>query len=523
MKTCLSSYVALIIAFLSCLNGSAQYANVLISNQDYPNETAIYMNPKNTNQLVAGANLSAFYYSNDGGFTWGNSILHSTLGVYGDPNLVIDTNGYIYYLHLSLPESNPLLWLDQIVCQRSTNNGLSWNNGSGIGKNDPKQQDKEWSAVNPYNNELYVSWTQFDSYGVVDTAKKTNILFSKSSNQGINWTNPVRLNEISGNCVDSDSTVEGAVPAVGPNGEIYTSWAGPAGIVFDRSLDGGTTWMDHDIFVNAMPEGWDYSIPGIYRANGLPVTCCDRSNGPNKGTIYINWSDQRNGLTDTDIWLSRSKNGGNTWSPAIRVNNDIAGNQQFFSWMTVDQVTGYIWIVFYDRRNYSDNRTDVYLAVSKDGGDTFRNFKISETPFIPNEDVFFGDYTCIAAHNNKVRPIWTRLDDTDLSVYTAIVDTLLIVVPSEESVPFAAEQNYPNPFSQSTVFSFKLKTAGNITLTIQDIFGNTIATLINNKWMERGKYIESFNPAGMNLPAGIYYFSLKGNGINKQRKMIYQK
>ncbi len=499
-----------------------QFQNVLISNQNWPNETSIYINPKNTNQLVAGANLSAYYYSNDGGHTWGSGNLQSSLGVYGDPCLVIDTLGYFYFFHLSNP-GTASQWLDRIVCQRSTNNGLSWNDGSGIGKNDPKQQDKEWAAVNPFNNDLYVTWTQFDTYGDPDTSQKSNILFSKSSDRGITWTIPVRLNEVPGNCVDSDSTVEGAVPAIGPNGEIYTSWAGPAGIVFDRSLDGGATWLDHDIFVNEMPGGWDYAIPGIYRANGMPVTCCDLSTGPRRGTIYINWSDQRNGVTDTDIWLSKSTDGGTTWSNAIRVNNDPPGRQQFFTWMTVDQSTGYIWIVFYDRRNYLDNRTDVFLAVSKDGGDSFTNFKVSDSPFIPNANVFFGDYTCISAHNGVVRPIWTRLDGSDLSAYTAIVDSLYNDIPENEAVPFAVDQNYPNPFTESTVFSFKLRVQSIITLSFHDILGHTVATIIDKKQLNPGKYVKSFNPASYNLPSGVYFFSLRGNGINRQRKVLYQK
>lgn len=501
----------------------AQFQNVMISNQNWPNETSIYMNPKNTQQLIAGANLNSFYYSNDGGHTWGNGSLSSTLGVYGDPCLVIDTAGYFYFLHLSSPQGNPLFWLDRIVCQRSTNNGLSWNDGSGIGKNDPKQQDKEWAAVNPFNNELYVSWTQFDAYGVADTSLKTNILFSKSSDQGLTWTDPVHLNEVSGDCIDSDNTVEGAVPAVGPDGEIYVSWAGPAGLVFDRSLDGGLTWLDQDIFVSDIPGGWDYAVPGIYRANGLPVTACDISGGPYNGSIYINWSDQRNGPEDTDIWICRSNDGGNTWSSPIRVNDDLPGKQQFFTWMTIDQSTGYIWLVFYDRRQYPDTRTDVYLAVSTDGGSSFQNFAVSETPFTPMNSVFFGDYTGITAHQGMIRPIWTRLDGSDLSAYTAIVDTLLTSVPEKEQIPFATEQNYPNPFKESTIFSFKLRSASFVTLKVNDLMGKPVATLIDHAWMEQGKYVKAFNASDLNLPSGVYYFSLTGSGFSKQQKMIYQK
>ena len=43
--------------------------------------------------------------------------------------------------------------------------------------------------------------------------------------------------------MDEDDVVEGALPAVGPNGEVYVAWAGPRGIVFNRSLDGDQTWL----------------------------------------------------------------------------------------------------------------------------------------------------------------------------------------------------------------------------------------------------------------------------------------
>lgn len=521
MKTTVLVF-GMIIILLGSIRSSAQYTNILVSDEEDPNETAIFINPKNTSQIVAGANLNSCYVSSDGGQNWNRKTMTSDLGVWGDPCVVVDTNGYFYFFHLSYPSQ--ATWLDQIVCQRSTDGGLSWSSGSGMGKNDPKEQDKEWACVNPLNNEIYVTWTQFDAYGSIDPADKSNIMFSKSTDQGITWSNALQINEVPGNCVDSDSTTEGAVPAAGPDGEIYVSWAGPAGLVFDRSLDGGQTWLEHDIFIGDIPGGWDYSVPGIYRANGLPITCCDLSNGPNRGNIYINWTDERNNnglLQDVDVWLVKSTDGGNTWSTPRRVNDDTPGKQQFFTWMTIDQVTGYLWFVFYDRRSYDDTRTDVYMAVSKDGGETFENFKISESPFIPNSNVFFGDYTGISAYDNVIRPIWTRLDTYNLSAWTAIVDPTGI--KEDNSIPMAIEQAYPNPFNESSVFSFRLRVPTLISLCVYDFFGHKVSTLIENSVMEPGKYIRQFEPGKYNLPSGVYYFSLTGNGINKQQKIVYQK
>ncbi len=158
----------------------------------------------------------------------------------------------------------------------------------------------------------------------------------------------------------------------------------------------------------------------------MPVIACDLSPGPYHGTIYINWADIRNGANDADIWLRKSTDGGNTWSARKRVNDDPPGKQQFFTWMTVDNVTGYIYIVFNDRRNWGGDSTDTYLAASTDGGQTFTNIKINQNPFIPSTCCFFGDYTNISAYNNVVRPIWTEFSGSSntTTVYTALIDSL---------------------------------------------------------------------------------------------------
>jgi hypothetical protein len=120
--------------------------------------------------------------------------------------------------------------------------------------------------------------------------------------------------------------------------------------------------------------------------------------------------------------MIRSKDQGTTWSEPLRVNNDLPGKHQFFTWMDVDPVTGYIYIVFYDRRNHEGNETDVYLAVSKDGGNTFENMEISRYAFTPSERVFFGDYNNISAYDGIVRPIWTHYENKKLSIRTALVE-----------------------------------------------------------------------------------------------------
>ena len=90
--------------------------------------------------------------------------------------------------------------------------------------------------------------------------------------------------------------------------------------------------------------------------------------------------------------------------------------------MAVDETNGYIYIVYYDRRNYEDNQTDVYLARSTDGGEIFTNIKISEKPFTPIAKVFFGDYIGISAYNNFAACLWQRIDDGKTSIQFCGVD-----------------------------------------------------------------------------------------------------
>ena len=391
------------------------------STYDYSQtEPSIAIDPKNPSIMAAGSILSDYYYSKDGGKTWKSSTLKSSYGVYGDPVLMFDDRGRIYYFHLSNYDKGE--WLDRIVCQSANKVNGKFTNGSHTKPNGIKAQDKHWVAYDPENSIIYLTWTEFDEYESKKPEDSSRIVFARSLDRGASWTEPVRISYFNGDCLDNDFTVEGAVPAVGPNGELYITWTGPKGLVFQKSLDGGMTWMNREQVIAEHFGGWTISIPGIYRANGLPILHCDRSEGPNKGTLYLNWCDQKAGSDDTDVWLMKSTGGGETWSERIRVNQDDPGKHQFFTWMTVDQSSGYLYFVYYDRRNHPGIETDVYAAISRDGGSTFQELKLTDTPFKPNQSQFFGDYLNIAAVDGVVRPIFPRSDNLEISLWVALIN-----------------------------------------------------------------------------------------------------
>lgn len=389
-----------------------------------PVEPSITINHKDPGNIVAGICVDQVVYSLDGGETWNLKTLYSPFGVYGDPALISDVKGDIYYFHLADPSgagrSNDA-WLDRIVCQKSEDGGKTWTKGTSIGNNPPKDQDKPWVAVHPRKQIIYTTWTQFDKYGSKDEKCQSNILFSMSMNAGSKWTKPVQINKLPGDCLDDDNTAEGATPAVGLDGKIYVTWSSMGTIYFDRSYDGGETWLTNDIPIEKQAGGWSMDIPGLSRCNGMPVLLIDNSPNRTHGSLYMVYADQRNGTDDTDIWLKRSTTHGDHWTNPVRINKDEPGKHQFLPWMAIDQTNGNIYIAYYDRRGYNDMQTDVYLAYSFDGGNVFNEVKISERPFVPEKEVFFGDYLNIAAHAGIITPIWTRMDEGKTSVWTTVI------------------------------------------------------------------------------------------------------
>jgi hypothetical protein len=416
------------VLFFALLSGyaNAQFKNIRLDEQtsdNYSCEPSIAINPKSPGNIVAASALNNVYYSKDGGATWQKKKLESSSGVYGDPALIADSHGNFYYFHLSDPTKDTGGYesekLDRIVVQFSGDGGETWSDGESIGLNHPKDQDKPWPAIDQKNN-LYVTWTQFDKYGDADPNCHSNIMLSTSRN-GKKWSEPVQLSQTPGNCLDNDNTAEGAVPAVSFDGKMFVAWANQGKIFLDRSFDGGRMWLSNDLAIADQPGGWDMKIPGHDRCNGMPVLMTDRSKGHYRGSLYMMWADQRKGEHDTDVWFTRSNNFGDNWSTPARVNDDEPGKHQYLPWMVVDQTTGYVYILYYDRRNYDDLQTDVYLAYSVDGGLKFKNVKISETPFTPSDGNFFGDYLNIDAYKGIIAPVWTRMDNGKTSVWTAVI------------------------------------------------------------------------------------------------------
>ncbi|HMP98603.1 MAG TPA: sialidase family protein [Cyclobacteriaceae bacterium] len=421
---------------VSCvaISALAQFKNIKLDEASEagsaPINPAIIINPKNPKNILIGAGSDKVYVSIDGGLSWTSTTLKSKFGVLGQAALGADSKGNVYYAHLSDPPQNARTSekrYDRIVVQKSMSSGKKWDGTMSTGLNAPKDQLKPSLAIHPKNGTVGLSWIQFDDYKSTDANCQSNIMYSQLKWGKGRWTKPIKISQYAGNCADAGKTVGAPATAISADGRVYITWSWDNKIYFDRSMDGGEFWLSNDLTVAEHEGGWDIKIPGLMRANGNPSVKIDNSRGPFRGVVYLMWSDQIRGEDDTDIWIIRSGNGGDNWTQVVRVNNDEPGKHQFLPAMSIDPATGIVYILFYDRRDYDDNRTDVYLAYSSDGAQTFKNTKISESTFIPQDDQDFGAKISISAVNGTIAAAWTRMDDGKISTWASIINDVDLI------------------------------------------------------------------------------------------------
>jgi hypothetical protein len=85
---------------------------------------------------------------------------------------------------------------------------------------------------------------------------------------------------------------------------------------------------------------------------------------------------------------------------------------------------------------------------------------------------------------------------------------------------FNLNQNYPNPFSNSTTIAFTLNASSNVQLSVVDIMGQTIKMLVDVK-LNEGEHSIIFDASDLN--SGIYFYSLKSGGKTITKRMIVAK
>lgn len=380
----------------------------------YFTEPGVAVNPANPEQVVAvfQDNVHAAY-STDAGHSWkvAEGVDPKNYRVSGDVSTVFDHQGHAFVCYMAFDKLGTFnYWAhgasrSGLFVRRSLDGGKTWEADHIPVIEHPSEpqipfEDKPYIVAdnNPkskFAGNLYIGWTRWE---IADS----KIMLARSTDDGKTWSSAIEIDAHPGLPRDDNGAAEGFDGVVGADGTIYATWSQDNNIMLTSSRDGGKTFSRARAIIHTAPIMFD--IETLERANGFPEIAID----PKSNRLYITWSDYRNG--DLDVFLSFSDDRGKHWSEPVRVNNDPVhdGAEQFFQWMAVDPTDGSINVLFYDRRGDPRNRKQiVVLARSTDGGQTFANYAWTDDPFEARE-VFFGDYTGLAAYGGLVYGAWTE-------------------------------------------------------------------------------------------------------------------
>jgi hypothetical protein len=511
----------------------SQYPNTRIfPSSNVQIEPSISRNPANPQLLFAaaytlvGASQSVgVYVSTNGGLNWTGTDQCPGALVSGDPGPIIDKNGVLILTHQGFVPPG-------MFCNTSTNSGGTWSTNTLIAANNQEKGSpiSDEISSSPFYGRTYLAWTRSTS--------PFPIVLSYTANSGANWT---AFQQINSSQAGHQSL--GAVMAVGPQGQVYLSWAScitsapltEDGIGFAVSTNGGANWSVQEAAYDCNGIKTSQFGPWNIRMNGYPEMDVDLSGGARNGWIYIVTAEKNLAPagSDADVVFHKSTDGGASWSAGIRVNQDPINNGkvQFFPIMSVDQ-NGGINVVYYDNRNSaSGDSVEMYLSRSIDGGNIWNDYKISDHKFKPKTASGFGpglwgDNIGMTTANNKLFPVWMDDYNSNAGVYqvwTAIIDLTTIGVQqvgTEIPKSFSLKQNFPNPFNPETRILFSVPKESSVQLTIYDALGREIEKLVQEK-LNPGSYSVSW--IASTHPSGVYYYELKTDSYTETKKMVLVK
>ena len=400
-------------------------------------ETVIAVNPLNSRNLIAGANDSrlgfnrcGYAWSFDSGNTWGDLIPpfyqflmadDHTADACSDPTATFDAGGNAYIVGLLFDIVSPASAL--VVAKsnfpiggafyHSPNSTIPFQTydtetlGVIANDNDPNVlNDKDFAIADsnpasPKKNNVYATWTRFNSATGNGTGYNSPIYFSQSTDGGATWSPGVEISGASPACTDFSGSAnanqcdqdQGSDPIVGPDGTIYISFNNT-----NTPADGINQFL-----IVSCPETKDCSLAANWTApikiaddiskqpfGPSSATGCspgDQCLPPNgyrvgddttgslsvdkKGDLYFVWADFRNGVggscdwnnaadgqassatppCDNDVFFTFSTDGGINWNNPINVTpaSKFGPSAQWQSWSAVAPDGSSLFLVYYDR------------------------------------------------------------------------------------------------------------------------------------------------------------------------------
>lgn len=439
-------------------------------------ETTLAVNPTNPHNLVGAAiNAQAApqgrhvdftatvepHVSFDGGRSWATyTINFNSYTKVIDPSVAFDPSGTVYLAAAASGGSNN----QDIVMSRSDNGGQTWSSpqrvaaGSGSGGVGTGNDHPQLATFG--NGNVIITWIG-SSYGQQGTLVSAPMYDVVSHDGGQNWSSPTVISGSASWCVGSqgDSSCDlafGNAVAVSAAGIVVTfqdtHQDSPAGttnlgrnvhlaVTVDPAtgaLRGGPFFIgqaydgviEHDFPVNTRQIQTLHDSQLNLDLDGN--VAADPSDGTGRHLAAV-WYDDRNAphpvasdpyqaVTNSDIAVSQSFDGGQTWSPPTTISEP---NDQFMPWAIYD-ATGRLHIGYLDRVYDPANHEYGYTLASETarGNLTFSLSQVTTAlsdptqgalpgpfptvnPAFPHPAPGIGDYTTLAVTPASVVAMWT--------------------------------------------------------------------------------------------------------------------
>ncbi len=190
--------------------------------------------------------------------------------------------------------------------------------------------------------------------------------------------------------------------------------------------------------------------------------------------------------------------------------------------------------------NRTINTRGNYPVVFNDGpilaekGDTLSFYLSGRNIDFSIPSITITDLPATASYNSETRKFFWIVDEEkpapmhytatnsngSATVEVRFVNMDMITVDNEQEYTvgtFELKQNYPNPFNPTTNISFNLPKAGEVALTVYNMLGQQVATLVQGR-MSAGTQTVQFNAS--NFASGMYIYRLQSANFVETRKMM---